>query len=135
MALPGPGSPQHWKALEETLAASGLLPGRRLPEVGRDALLERILQTAPADKWFEILDAAGVPCEVSSSTYSMGVFDDEELRERGWTVQWQHPHVGRLEQYGLGVDLSDTPLVLERPTPIVGQHSVELLGEAGYTPK
>jgi crotonobetainyl-CoA:carnitine CoA-transferase CaiB-like acyl-CoA transferase len=123
---------KHWDALSRALEQPFTRPTSPEQDAETAAAISEILLTAPADKWFEILDTAGVPCEISSDTYSMGVFDDAELRERGWTVGWNHPHVGKLEQTGLGVDLSDTPLVLNRPTPIVGQHSVELLREAGY---
>jgi crotonobetainyl-CoA:carnitine CoA-transferase CaiB-like acyl-CoA transferase len=120
---------KHWDAL------AGVLPETKLD--GTDAecasALEATFLTAPAEKWFEILDAAGVPCEISSTTYALDVFDDQELKDRRWTVGWDHPHVGQLEQYGLGVDLSDTPLALDRPTPIVGQHTAEILRENGYS--
>jgi crotonobetainyl-CoA:carnitine CoA-transferase CaiB-like acyl-CoA transferase len=125
---------KHWAALTRALepAHPFTKPDSPAADAALAATLADIFRTAPAEKWFEILDAAGVPVEISSDTYSQRVFDDAELRERGWTVGWDHPHVGMLEQTGLGVDLSDTPLVLHRPTPIVGQHSVELLREAGY---
>ncbi len=140
-------SDRHWAALDRALSDSGLAPegglladprfasaeGRHANDRALRAVLSSLLQTAPAGKWFEILDAAGVPCEISSADFVIGVFDDQELKERRWTVSWEHPHVGRLDQTGLGVDLSQTPLVLNRPTPIVGQHSVELLHEAGYS--
>ena len=123
-------SPKHWQALV------GVLPDAGLPaasDAERAAALESAFLTAPAEKWFEILDGAGVPCEISSTTYALNVFDDQELKDRRWTVSWDHPHVGQLEQYGLGVDLSDTPLALDRPTPVVGQHTAEILRENGYT--
>ncbi len=120
---------KHWQALNRATGGP-ILPAASEQETA--AALAELFLTAPAEKWFEILDAAGVPCEISSPDYSLGVFDDPELRERRWTVGWEHPHVGHLEQNGIGVDLSDTPLVLERPTPIVGQHSIEILREAGY---
>ena len=123
---------KHWDALSRALAQPFTKPTSPAEQAQTAAALSCIFLAAPADKWFEILDAAGVPCEISSDTFSMNVFDDADLRKRGWTVGWDHPHVGRLEQTGLGVDLSDTPGVLRRATPVVGQHSVELLREAGY---
>ena len=140
-------SERHWTALDTALGDCALPVGGRLladprfaspqARAANDcelaATLAGVLLTAPAQKWFEILDGAGVPCEISSPDYVVDVFDDPELRERRWTVSWDHPHVGRLDQTGLGVDLSETPLVLERPAPLVGQHSVELLAEAGYS--
>jgi crotonobetainyl-CoA:carnitine CoA-transferase CaiB-like acyl-CoA transferase len=143
-------SNRHWQALGGALdnaladtgltAAGGLLADPRFASAharqqhDRElaAVLSALLLTAPAQKWFELLDAGGVPCEISSPDFVVDVFDDPQLRERRWTVTWEHPHVGRLDQTGLGVDLSDTPLVLERPTPLVGQHSIELLREAGF---
>jgi hypothetical protein len=107
-----------WDGVAAGSVLSWIIP--RHPPV---AALDRVLRNAPAEKWFEILDAAGVPCEISSSAYALDAldaFDDAELRQRRWTVEWEHPHVGRLGQRGLGVDMSETP---------------EILREAGYPPE
>jgi crotonobetainyl-CoA:carnitine CoA-transferase CaiB-like acyl-CoA transferase len=96
------------------------------------ARLEETFSTRPASEWFDTLDAAGVPCEVSSDTVALGVFDDPELIERGWVASYEQGIVGRLHQAGRLVDLSDTPTRVAGPPLVVGDASRTVLREAGY---
>ena len=43
------------------------------------------------------LDAAGVPCEVSSPDFVLGLFDDPEMIEKGWVTKYRHPIVGDMD--------------------------------------
>jgi crotonobetainyl-CoA:carnitine CoA-transferase CaiB-like acyl-CoA transferase len=97
----------------------------------RRAELAARFATKPATEWFALLDAAGVPCEVSSPDYVLGLFDDDEMRERGWVTSYEHPVVGRIDVMGLLFDLSDTPGRIMGPPFIPGQHSREILRELG----
>ena len=97
------------------------------------AALEATFATKPATEWFAVLDAAGVPCEVSDPDYVLGVFDDPELLERGWVTSQPHPVLGRLDTLGLLFDLSETPGVVQRGPFLVGQHSREIMRELGYS--
>ena len=60
------------------------------------------------------------------------MFDDPELIERGWVVQYEQGIVGRLDQAGCLVDLSDTPGRIAGPPLVVGDSSREVLREVGY---
>jgi crotonobetainyl-CoA:carnitine CoA-transferase CaiB-like acyl-CoA transferase len=97
------------------------------------ATLERTFRERSASEWFELLDANDVPCEISSDTYALGLFDDPELAARRWIVSYDHPLVGRLDQFGVLVDFSDTPGTVDRPPLVVGDHSREILAEAGLS--
>ena len=95
--------------------------------------LEAIFATKPATEWFALLDAAGVPCEVSDGDYVLGVFDDPELQERGWVTSQQHPVLGQLDTLGLLFDFSETPGVVQRGPFMVGQHTHDIMRELGYS--
>ncbi len=97
------------------------------------AHLERVFRTRPAREWFELLDGHGVPCEVSSDSYAVEMFDDPELVDREWVVTYAHPLVGRLEQFGRVVDFSDTQPPIPRPPLVVGDHTREILTDAGLS--
>jgi crotonobetainyl-CoA:carnitine CoA-transferase CaiB-like acyl-CoA transferase len=96
------------------------------------ALLEVAFASHPAAEWFTALDGAGVPCEVADADFPVDLFDDSDLAARRWVVSYPHPVVGHLQQAGHLVELSATPGLIERPAPIVGQHTRQLLVEHGY---
>ncbi len=96
------------------------------------AILEPIFKTRPAAQWFELLDGRGVPCEISSPTFSQQLFDDPDFARKGWTVSYHHRHVGKLEETGLLCDLSETPGKIRGPAVLCGENTREILAELGY---
>jgi CoA:oxalate CoA-transferase len=44
-------------------------------------------------------------------------------------VEVEHPVAGQLKMAGLPVKMSVTPGAVERPAPLLGQHTTELLKE------
>lgn len=87
---------------------------------------------ATAAEALAALAAAGVPAELSDPGASLRLFDDVACKARGWTAEYHHPYVGRLEQIGLTVNLSGTPGVIQRPPLLVGDSTDELLRELGF---
>ncbi|CAN5753039.1 hypothetical protein BH09ACT8_BH09ACT8_57160 [soil metagenome] len=131
----------HWDALTQVLGNDAVRSAvdysdadrRRANDAALRKELETILVTRSALEWREALDAAGVPAEVSDPEFSRRVFDDDDLTARKWLVSYPQPHVGRFAQSGLGVDLSDTPGVIQGPPLTVGAQSREILaGLLGY---
>jgi crotonobetainyl-CoA:carnitine CoA-transferase CaiB-like acyl-CoA transferase len=94
--------------------------------------LEQVFTRRGASQWFRLLDSAGVPCEVSDPDFVMSLFDDPEMREKGWVTSYQHGAVGKMDVFGLLFDLSDTPGVVQGPSPLVGAHTRSILLELGY---
>ena len=78
------------------------------------------------------LAAVGVPAELSDPDASLRLFDNAAFKAKGWTAEYQHPYVGKLEQIGLTYDLSATPGVIQRPPLLVGDSTDELLRELGF---
>ena len=54
----------------------------------------------PRTEWFGVLDAAGVPVEVSTPDFVLGLFDDPEMLKRGWVTEYRHPWSGRWTSSG-----------------------------------
>ena len=78
----------------------------------------------------EKLNAAGVP---SGPIYSVDqMFADPQVQHLGVAVPMQHPTRGQVAIVNQAVSLSRTPCVLDRPTPGLGEHTEEVLAEAGY---
>jgi len=86
-----------------------------------------------ASTWLGRLAEAGVPASLSDGKISQSMFDDTALRDRGWTVAYDCPDVGKLEQIGASYQLSDNPVGAQSPPLIVGDNSAAILGELGYS--
>jgi crotonobetainyl-CoA:carnitine CoA-transferase CaiB-like acyl-CoA transferase len=85
------------------------------------------------DEALAALECAGVPCAPVHLDHEQAYFDDALLRERGYTVAYEHPVYGRLEQPGATWDFGDLELTMQRPPPVLGQHSLEVLREVGVS--
>lgn len=128
-----------WDALKASLALPALDDPRFAAHEGRRAnekVLRQVLGKAfllrSAAQWFALLDAAGVPVEISDPTFGQRLHDTNWLREREWTVAHDHPLVGRFEQFGRIFDFSETQAPLERAPLVMGDGTRDVLAELGY---
>ena len=101
----------------------------------RQALAERIeavTKLRPRGHWLALFEDHGVPCGPINSYAD--VFDDEQIAARGMVVETDHPTLGRLRTLGSPLKMSRTPPQPGRPAPLLGQHTDDVLREAGYAP-
>ena len=61
------------------------------------------------------------------------LFEDPHFRERGFWQEVTHPELGAFEMPGRPFIMSDSPWELRRPAPLLGEHTVEVLSEVGYS--
>jgi formyl-CoA transferase len=81
--------------------------------------------------WVEILNAAGVPC---GPIYRMDqVFADPQVKHVQAAAEVEHRKLGRIRLINQPVKLSRTPAKLAAATPERGEHTDEVLREAGYS--
>jgi formyl-CoA transferase len=132
-------SGQHiFKRLCEALDAPGLLADpdfatadKRSENRARlNAELAESTRRYGSAELVERLNAAGVP---SGPIYSVDqVFADPQVQHVRMAVAMQHPKRADAAVVNQAVTLSRTPPVIDRPTPVLGQHNNEILGELGY---
>ena len=134
-------------------ASGGAMWKRLCPAVGRADLLERAefesgadraknrealnaelnaaLCTKTSEEWISILNAAGVPC---GPIYSMDqVFADPQVQHIQAAAKVKHPVLGEILLVNQAAGLSRTPATMVSATPEIGQHTDEVLAEAGYS--
>ena len=61
------------------------------------------------------------------------MFADPQVRAREMVVEIEHPALGRLRTLGSPIKMSETPPIVTRRAPLLGEHTVEVLREAGLT--
>ena len=78
-----------------------------------------------------LLDKADIPHQTINSIDDL--LDDPHLRATGFIGEDEQPGQGRVRTLGNPTSWSGTPLGPMRPAPGLGQHSADVLREAGYS--
>jgi crotonobetainyl-CoA:carnitine CoA-transferase CaiB-like acyl-CoA transferase len=131
----------HWPALCLVLRRAALLDDPRFAtsadrknhRTELTAELEQAFMGDLATNWRRALQAEGVPAEISVDTWDgETVLFDDDLFRLGLITEYHHPLLGRVRQFGNLITFSDTPGQQQRATPLLGQHTRQILAELGY---
>lgn len=133
----GAANQKLWTALCNVLERAELLDDARFATntdrlKNREALvatIEPTLATRPADHWITALLAAGVPA-APILTYAEALVS-EQAEARDMVLNIEHPVEGSIRQLGFPVKMRGTPQELRYPPPLLGQHTEEIMREAG----
>lgn len=88
------------------------------------------LKTKTTAEWLELLRAADIWC---GPVYGYAdLVEDEQIKHNGTFVEYDHPTEGHVKTPGFPIRFSKTPSTVERGAPVVGQHSRDVLREAGF---
>ena len=108
------------------------MPGdRKARERELAELLESTLSQKPTAYWLELLEQAGV---VAGPIYNMEqVYQDPQVLARDMVIDLEDTELGKLRHIGVPVKLSETPGSVRNRAPGLGEHSREVLSDAGYS--
>ena len=93
--------------------------------------IESVLREQPRAHWLALLETHDIPCGPIND-YSQ-VFADPQVVAREMMVDVEHPTLGRLKALGSPIKMSATPPTVTRRAPLLGEHTAEVLREAGYS--
>jgi crotonobetainyl-CoA:carnitine CoA-transferase CaiB-like acyl-CoA transferase len=82
-------------------------------------------------EWLDIFGATSVPTNTVNTLD--GLIDDPHLKAVGFWQQLDHPTEGKLRMTRFPVNFSGTPAENSRHQPVMGEHTIEILKEAGYS--
>jgi crotonobetainyl-CoA:carnitine CoA-transferase CaiB-like acyl-CoA transferase len=101
---------------------------KNIDELERE--IEAVFTTEPTASWVEKLDAAEVP---GGPVYTYDqILADPHIKARNMVVDMDHPKIGRMKSLGIPVKSTGELLAIRQPAPWLGQHTDEVLRDAGY---
>ena len=94
-------------------------------------ILETIFAGGSCQHWLGRLEAADVPCAPVHQPRDL--LSHPHILDNDLMAEHDSADLGQMKQMGMAVKLSETPGKLWRAAPGLGQHTDEILSEAGYS--
>ena len=104
-------------------------PSRVRHRAALAARIESVTREHPKRFWLEAFEARDIPCGPINSYAD--VFADAHIIDREMVVDVEHPILGAMRALGSPIKMSDTPPSVRRRAPRLGEHTEEVLLEAG----
>lgn len=96
----------------------------------RLALIQSMLETRKTADWLAVLEPAGVPC--APVLHRSEVVEHPQTIANGILMETDHPVAGRLRQTRAPARFEGTPAEYRFGAPVLGEHTDEVLREAGF---
>jgi formyl-CoA transferase len=107
-------------------------PKRSANRIELNGLIAERLRTRTTAEWVRDLNAAGVPC---GPVYRVDeAFADPQAQHLEMVADVDHERLGRIGILRNAVTMLDGPPTVRTPSPDPGQHTDEVLAEAGIPP-
>ena len=137
----GAPNQSNWERFANAIERSDLVTRNEFKDnasrlVSRESLereLELTLTTKKSSEWLEVLEKSGVPAGPILNISE--VWNDPQVEARNMKVTLDHPTAGKITNIGLAAKLYSTPGRITKPAPLLGEHTREILVDAGYSKK
>lgn len=93
-------------------------------------ILNGYLSKETTETWLDRMEKAALPAGPVNDILQMHA--DPQARARDMIVELDHPTAGKVETLGHPVKFSRTPGSVERASPLLGEHTREVLRELGF---
>lgn len=94
-------------------------------------IIENQLCMRKVDEWIDLFSNHNIPCGPINTMDR--VFQNPQLKAREMIVSMEHPQAGAIKLVGSPLKLSRTSVKMERHPPIAGEHTDEILQQAGFS--
>jgi crotonobetainyl-CoA:carnitine CoA-transferase CaiB-like acyl-CoA transferase len=129
----------HWQKFCELSGRSDLLTDKRFATLADrvaniDDTYEETAKTMvhrTTQEWLDIFGKTSVPTNAVNTLD--GLIEDPHLKAVGFWQELDHPTEGKLRMTRFPVNFSATPAENRRHQPQLGEHSIEILKEAGLS--
>ena len=91
--------------------------------------LAPIFRAGKREDWLHKLIAKDVPAAPINTLDE--VFADPQVKSYGFPLEVEHPQMGKMQLIGNAVDMSRTPPTIDRPPPVLGEQTDEVLSALG----
>jgi len=126
--------PKFWREFCEAVDRPDLIE-RQFDKPGSKAWREvaEIFRSRTREEWRAFADEHD--CCIEPVLDLDEALDSELVRQREMVVEMEQPEVGAVRLLGVPVKMSRTPGRADRAAPAFGEHTDEVLREAGYSPE
>jgi crotonobetainyl-CoA:carnitine CoA-transferase CaiB-like acyl-CoA transferase len=108
--------------------------GSRTRHIGAlNALVGEVMLTRTTGEWLEVLPAIDVPAMRMNTLESL--MTDPHLSATGYFQTVEHPSEGRVVSMAIPGTWSESKPEIRRGAPRLGEHTAQVLAEAGYNPQ
>jgi crotonobetainyl-CoA:carnitine CoA-transferase CaiB-like acyl-CoA transferase len=126
--------PHFWRNVCKEIGHERLIPDQFGPPHKQKEMILKLRKTfkqKTLEEWTELFAGKDVPCEPVLTFDAL--LSNPQVLFREMITEIDHPKEGKIKQVGIPIKLSATPGKIGTPAPSLGQHTYEILTEAGMT--
>jgi crotonobetainyl-CoA:carnitine CoA-transferase CaiB-like acyl-CoA transferase len=105
--------------------------GRSKDRARVNAAVAEVTRTKPSTHWIDLLEEVGIPCGPINDI--AGVFADPQVKHLEMAMPLQHRRRGATHIVSTPVNLEGHDTPVRRDVPDLGEHTTDILAEAGLT--
>ena len=129
----------HWKTFCEIAERPDLMADERFANMRERlknidasyAATGEVIATKTTQEWLDLLGDTNVPTMVVNTLN--GLIDDPHLKETGFWQLFEHPTEGTIRMSKPPINFAKTPAQIRSIAPKLGENSIEILRDAGYS--
>jgi formyl-CoA transferase len=105
--------------------------GRSKDRARVNATVAEVTRTKPSEYWIARLEEVGIPCGPINNIKE--VFEDPQVRHLGMAMPMRHRRRGDIQVVASAINIEGLETGVYRDVPELGEHTDEILAEAGFT--